>query len=311
LYRTGDLARWLPDGTVEFFGRIDHQVKIRGFRIELNEIENKLLTHENIKKVVVIAKENSTGDKYLCAYAEEHDQKKDGPPDAAEPMENTGHYRDYLSQNLPEYMVPAYFVILDKIPLTTTGKIDRRALPKHKIAATGTYNAPRDEKEEKLAAIWTEILFSGDPAPPHIGIDDNFFHMGGHSLKGTVLMSGIYREFNIKLSLKEFFKTPTIRGLKKKITAASQETHGTYGDIQPTEKKEYYPLTPAQKRMYILYRMEQGRIGYNIPNILRLEKEADPEKLEKAFRQLIQRHEILRTTFHMVKEEPVQKIHPE
>ncbi|MCP4149007.1 MAG: non-ribosomal peptide synthetase, partial [bacterium] len=168
-----------------------------------------------------------------------------------------------------------------------------------------------------MAQMWMKLLKIPDKTgengaePALIGIDDNFFHMGGHSLKGTVLMYRIHRKFNIKLALKELFKTPTIRGLMKTIERATQEVYGAYEDIQPTEEKEYYPLTPAQKRMYILHRMEQGSIGYNMPTIFQLEKKTEPEKLEIAFRQLIQRHEILRTTFHMVKEEPVQKIHPE
>ncbi|MCP4146551.1 MAG: non-ribosomal peptide synthetase, partial [bacterium] len=246
---------------------------------------------------------------YLCAYI---------VPDQGEREAlniDTNQLRDYLTLELPEYMIPAYFVQLEKLPLNPNGKVARKALPEPVLRQEDNYTAPRNKKEKQMAALWAEILDipyeTGTKNPP-VGIDDNFFYLGGHSLKGTLLMSRIHRELNVKLSLKELMKKPTIRAfmtIMKKNGA--QENYATYKEIQPAEESEYYPLTPAQKRMYILYRVEPEVVVYNIPAIFQLEKETDTEKLEKAFRQLIQRHEILRTTFHIVNEEPVQKIHPE
>ncbi|MCP4150658.1 MAG: amino acid adenylation domain-containing protein, partial [bacterium] len=310
LYRTGDRARWLPDGTIEFLGRLDYQVKIRGFRIEPGEIEKKIMQHPGIRESVVLDRREGTEEQenhYLCAYIV--------PAQGEQENLNidTNQLRDYLAQELPEYMIPAYFVQLEKLPLNPNGKVERKALPEPVRQQENNYTPPRNKKEKQMAAMWAELLnipCETDSKTPPVGIDDNFFYIGGHSLKGTVLMSRIHREFNIKLPLKELMKNPTIRTLMKKIDTATQVNYGTYKEIQPAEESEYYPLTPAQKRMYILYRVEMEGIVYNIPYIFPLEKETNTEKLEKAFRQLIQRHEVLRTTFHIVNEEPVQKIHP-
>ncbi|MCP4151859.1 MAG: hypothetical protein GY757_29220, partial [bacterium] len=246
---------------------------------------------------------------YLCAYIEAE------PQNTQEITEiDINRLRETLARELPDYMIPAYFVQLKKFPLNTNGKVDRKALPEPVRSQKDNYTAPRDKTENQMAEMWMELLnipTETDAEHPLVGIDDNFFHMGGHSLKGTLLMSGIHRKFNIKLPLKELFETPTIRGLMKKITETTPRPSENYDDIPTAEKRAYYSLPPTQQRMYILYRLEQGGIGYNIPGIFRLEKEPDHETLEKAFQALMRRHEILRTTFHMVKEEPVQKIHPE
>lgn len=163
MYKTGDLARWLPDGNVEFLGRIDHQVKIRGFRIETGEIETKLLENQNISEAVVIDREDKKGHKYLCAYI------------VARAKTNANELREYLSDHLPDYMLPSYFIQINKMPLTPNGKIDRKALPEPAgdvIAASG-YEAPRNETEEKLAAVWQEVLDRDK-----IGINDNFLKSG-------------------------------------------------------------------------------------------------------------------------------------
>jgi amino acid adenylation domain-containing protein len=201
LYRTGDKARWLTDGNIEFLGRIDHQVKIRGFRIELGEIENVLLKHEKIKECVVIAGEENN-EKFLCAYVvckEEIKHKE---------------LRDYMSLQLPDYMLPAYFSELDKFPLTSNGKVNRKALPSPQIKAGSDYVAPANETEEKLAQIWSEVL---NIEKEEISVNADFFALGGHSLKATILISKINNKFNVTIPLAEIFKSPTIRILSKCI----------------------------------------------------------------------------------------------
>jgi len=303
VYKTGDLCRWLPDGTIEFLGRIDHQVKIRGFRIELGEIESRLSNHEEVKEAVVLAR--GEGDRYLCAYivvSKRGETSVDQTPSMAKKL------REYLSHSLPDYMIPAYFTVIEKIPLTANGKIDIKALPETVFQEdeSGTGYAPRNPIEEKLAEIWAEVLEREVPAG--IGIDDNFFELGGHSLKATALAGKIHKELNVKISLAEIFITPTIRGLAEYIKSAARDK---YAFIGPAEQKEYYALSSAQKRLYILQQMELASTAYNIPEFIPLTmvKETWLEKLEKTFIKLIERHESLRTSFQMVDEQPVQKVH--
>ncbi|MGD2084987.1 MAG: amino acid adenylation domain-containing protein [Candidatus Aminicenantes bacterium] len=296
LYKTGDLARWLPDGNIQFLGRMDFQVKIRGFRIELGEIENQLLTHGKIKQAIVLPREDNNkdnNDKYLCAYI------------VAE-REEINKLREYLSQYLPDYMVPSYFVQLDGIPLTHNGKVDRKSLPAPMIETGAGYEAPRDDIEKKLVEIWSGVL---GIETEKIGIYDNFFHLGGHSLKATVLVLRIHREFNVTIPLNEIFRTSNIRGLALHIREAAKEE---YIAIEVVEKKEYYPLSSAQRRLYILQQMDaEKRIAYNMPSVWQLQGELDVGKMERVFQQLIQRHESLRTLFTVVNDEPVQRIEEE
>ncbi len=260
MYRTGDMARWLSDGNIEFLGRIDHQVKIRGTRIELGEIENQLLKHENIKEAVVIDRQKgagstdgSEGEKYLCAYVVPH---------RAGAFDNNSsislELREYLSVRLLNVMIPSYFIQLDKIPLTPNGKIDRRALPEPEIKAGDEYAAPRNRLEEKLVEIWSKIL---EIEKSLIGIDSHFFELGGHSLKATIMAAKINKIFNVKLPLAEIFKAPTIRGLSEYIKRSGKVPYAT---IVPAEKKEYYVLSSAQKRLYILQQMDMESTVYNI-----------------------------------------------
>jgi len=297
LYRTGDLARWLLDGNIEFLGRIDHQVKIRGIRIEPAEIEHQLLSHETIKEAVVLDRNDGVGEKYLCAYfVAEHT------------VQNAGHegaeLREYLSQSMADYMIPAYFIQLEKIPLTANGKIDRDALPEPETEAKELYAPPRDEVENQLAKIWSEVL---GPALESIGIDDNFFHRGGHSLKAMTLISKMHQALDIKVPLTEIFKRPTIRGLSAYING-SEAVEDKYIAIEPAEKKHYYPLSSLQKRLFILNRVEGIGTAYNMTQVMTVEGELRRDSLEKAFRLLVQRHESLRTYFEMIKNDPVQRI---
>ncbi len=293
LYKTGDLARWLPDGNVEFLGRIDNQVKIRGYRIELGEIETRILSYEGMEDAIVIAREEESGNSYLCAYIS-------GIREFA-----ITELREHLSKELPEYMIPTYFIQLDKLPLTANGKVDRKALPEPDGSiSTGTeYVAPSNEIEEKLAGIWQEVL-----GLEKVGINDNFFELGGHSLKAINIAAKIHKELNVSVPLKEMFKTPTIKGLATYVESTKQSI---YSRIEPVEEREYYPLSSAQKRIYTLQQFEENNISYNIPMVMTLEGELDKTKLEEAFNKLIQRHEALRTSFEVIEGEPVQVVHKE
>ncbi|HLP47683.1 MAG TPA: condensation domain-containing protein, partial [Candidatus Kapabacteria bacterium] len=257
-------------------------------RIELGEIESRLMKHPDIKDAVVLAIEEN-GDKYLSAYIVFNN----------EPV--IPGLREYLSKELPEYMIPSYFISLEKIPLTANGKLDRKALPKPGVIASENYTPPRNEIEKKLVEIWSEVL-----EQTSIGINDDFFELGGHSLKATILTSKIHKSFNARVPLTEIFKNPTIRGLADKIRAAIKDT---YVSIITVEKKDYYPLSSAHKRMYILQQIDKQGIGYNIPAFFELEGEIDHDRLEQTFKMLIARHESLRTSFHMINDEPMQQIH--
>ncbi|MCP4146608.1 MAG: AMP-binding protein, partial [bacterium] len=283
LYRTGDLARWLPDGNIEFLGRIDHQVKIRGFRIEPGEIENRLSAHTKIIEAVVLVRRAEDGDPFLCAYYIENN-----------PCPAAG-LKEYLARFLPAYMIPPYFIKLDKMPLTPNGKVDRKALTKFSISnfQFQTYIAPQNIIERKLSVIWSNILGVQEQG---ISMDDDFFHIGGHSLKATVMAARIHKEFSVKLPLAKIFKNSSIRALS---TILNESVKEKFTSIKPVEKKEYYVLSPAQKRLYVLQQMELESTTYNMPQTIPLLKGTDPQRLEHVFKKLIRRHESLRTTFHM------------
>ncbi|HLP59025.1 MAG TPA: condensation domain-containing protein, partial [Candidatus Deferrimicrobium sp.] len=285
-YRTGDLARWLDDGNIEFLGRMDHQVKIRGFRIETGEIETVLLKHNAIRSAVVLAKEEG----YLCAY---FTSEKEIP---------SSLLREYTAIYLPDYMIPSYFIRLEKIPLTSSGKIDRKALPEPGLLIGREYTAPTGKVEEKLAEIWAEVLGISRET---IGAENNFFHLGGHSLRATVLMSKIHKYLNIKIPLEEIFKTPTIRGLALYVKSAAEDK---FIPIPPAEEKEYYVLSASQDRFYMFQQLEKESTIYNTPEVVLLQGQLDRKKLEEVFRELIARHESFRTSFIIVGGEVVQQI---
>jgi amino acid adenylation domain-containing protein/non-ribosomal peptide synthase protein (TIGR01720 family) len=290
IYKTGDLARWQPDGNIEFSGRIDHQVKIRGFRIELGEIENQLTKYPGIKETLVINKEIN-GEKCLCAYVVSHKEI------------DISEIRNKLSETLPEYMIPSYFLRLEGLPISPNGKIDRKALPDPELKIGDRYTAPRDEIEKQLVKIWTELLKLEERV---IGIDVNFFAIGGHSLKATLLTNKIYKIFQVEIPLVEIFKQQTIRELSKYIKRAVKVS---YVSIEPAEKKEYYGLSSAQKRLHIHQQMQPGSTMYNIPGFFVLEEEVDESGLEWVFKKMIHRHESLRTSIEIVGKEAVQRIY--
>jgi acyl carrier protein len=291
LYRTGDLACWSADGNIEFLGRLDNQVKIRGFRIELGEIENELLNHDRIKEAAVAAKKDQNGENYLCAYII---SDVDIPASELRPL---------LLKRLPDYMVPSYFVRLDKLPLTTSGKVDRKSMPEPDQEAAGRYAAPRDEVEKKLSDIWAEILGIEKNA---VGIDANFFELGGHSLKATLLVSKIQKTFNLSVSLNDIFSAPTLRELAKSVKVAAADK---YLFIRPVEKKDYYTISSSQERYYILQQLNADNASYHITETAELEGSLDIEKFDEVFVQLIKRHESLRTAFQTLENKIVQKVH--
>ncbi|WP_442603414.1 amino acid adenylation domain-containing protein [Paenibacillus sp. KN14-4R] len=290
MYRTGDLARWLPDGNVEYLGRIDHQVKIRGFRIELGEIESQLLCYPNVMEAVVVAR-GEGGSKYLCAYIVGNKEL------------TVGELRVYLSKVLPDYMIPSYFVQLDKFPLTPNGKVDRKALPEPDGSMeTGTeYEAPRNETEEKLVEIWQEVLHVDV-----VGINDNFFILGGHSLKAIKMAAIVQRDLLAEISVDEIFKNPTVRQLAEYVGNTKQ---AEYSSIEAVEERERYEVSSAQKRLFALNQFAKEEISYNIPYVFVFEGKLDREKLSESFSRLVQRHEVFRTCFELEDGEIKQKIY--
>ena len=205
LFFTGDLGRLLPDDSIEFFGRKDFQVKIRGFRIELGGIENRLLEHQAVKEAVVIAREEAAGEKYLCAYL------------VADEDVATNDLREHLANSLPEYMIPAYFMQLERMPLTPNGKIDRKAFPEPS-RSRAEYVAPRNKTEAVLAQIWCEVLKC-----ERVGINDNFFELGGHSLKAAMVINKINMELNVNVPLLQLYATPFISDMGSYISEAKDE----------------------------------------------------------------------------------------
>ncbi len=290
LYKSGDLARWFPDGNVDFLGRIDSQVKVRGYRIEPGEIENQLKQQKGIKEAVVIRRQDKQGDQYLCAYI------------TAEKKINKSALREMLGRHLPDYMIPSYFEQLEKIPLTPNGKVDKKALPEPEIKMDEVHTVPRDEVEDRLAGIWSEVL--GIPKEV-IGIDSDFFTLGGHSLKAIILTSQIHQAFKVKLSLAEIFNTPFIRAVAQ-IIKESGKTN--FVELEKAEKKEFYPLSFNQQRLFILHQLDPRSPAYNMPARMVLHQRIDEKIVEKILNLLVERHESLRTGFKTVNGESVQYV---
>lgn len=291
MYRTGDMARYLPDGSIAFYGRADNQIKIRGYRIEAGEIEAQLLSCGKVKEAFVMAREDENRDKYILAYI------------VCDEMVEEKELREFLIGRLPHYMIPSYFVRIEKMPLNSNGKVDIRSLPEPNRIKGRDYEAPSDSTEEKLAEIWKDILKIED-----VGMNDNFFELGGHSLKATVLANRIYKEFNVKMPLSEIFTSSTIKNIASYI---KNSRNSIYSSIEPVKKSSYYEISSAQRRMFVLSRIEGTGIAYNLPGVVEICGNLSKERLEEAFNELVRRHESLRTSFELVNEEPVQIVHEE
>jgi len=290
----GDLARYLPDGKIEYLGRIDNQVKLRGFRIELGEIEALLNQNEAVQSSCVIVREDNLGDKRLVAYV------------VPQPEINLtiNEIRQFLRAKLPDYMVPTAFVLLDTFPLTPNGKIDRRALPVPDLQSQGEYIAPRNPIEEKMAQIWAEVL-----KLKRVSIEDNFFELGGHSLLATQVISRLQETFEIVLPLRYLFESPTIAQLSAVILKELQTGLGLkLPSIVPVNREDDIPLSWAQERLWFVNQLEGESGAYTIDLTMRLRGNLNIKALEKAFQAIIQRHEPLRTQFKLKDNKPIQAI---
>ncbi|AIG26780.1 non-ribosomal peptide synthetase [Brevibacillus laterosporus] len=289
MYRTGDIVSWTEDGNLIFHGRIDNQVKIRGHRIETGEIETLLRKHPAINEAVITVQEIA-GDAVLCAYYVPADEV------------SINELRDYMSTELPDYMMPAYFIELQSLPLTVNGKVDHKSLPMpENIFSESEYVAPKNQTQEQLAKIWVDVL-----GLTQVGITDNFFERGGHSIKATLLVARIHKQFGIVYPLKEVFNRPTIEEMAAYITQADKDA---LPPLIPTEARDFYPATSAQKRLYVSIQFDGAELTYNMPLMVRLNGLLDVESLQDAVRALTRRHESLRTSFVTVEDKLMQQIH--
>ncbi len=294
LYRTGDRVRWLATGELEFLGRIDQQVKLRGFRIEPGEVEAVLRAHPSVRGAVAIVREDAPGRQALVAYL-----TVDG--DAP----STAELRTLVAGSLPEYMVPAAFVVLDAFPATPGGKVDRRALPAPTAAEGEGRAAPRTPTEEVLAALYSDVL--GVAAP---GTGEGFFELGGHSLLATRLVSRVREAFAVELPLLAVFEAPTVAGLAGRIDALRLAGSTVLPPVRRVARDGALPASFGQQRLWIVDRMEPGNPAYNIPFVLRMRGALDVDALRRSLDALVERHETLRTTLEERGGEPVQVIHP-
>ncbi|MDG5498192.1 non-ribosomal peptide synthase/polyketide synthase [Marinobacter sp. BGYM27] len=275
LYRSGDLARWCKDGSLEYLGRLDHQIKLRGLRIELGEIETLLREQPNVSDAVVVARKIGDSEQ-LVGYL----QSQEADTDAI---------RTALKQHLPDYMVPAHLMLLDRFPLSANGKLDRKALPDPEIE-TATYEAPQGETEQTLAAIWQDVLNI-----ERVGRNDNFFALGGHSLLGVQLVHRIQRELNRTLPLSAVFETHTFAEFAQQLSSESDESQTLM--LEPQTRGVHSPQSFAQQRLWFLAQLEPESCAYHLPAGLRLTGELDEAALQTALEGLTQHHESLRTRF--------------
>ena len=296
LYKSGDLARYLPNGELEYLGRIDNQVKIRGFRIELGEINAVLAQHPGVRKTVVIAREDVPGNKRLVAYFV-----------ATEPI-HSSELRSFVQERLPNYMVPSAFVFLDTMPLTSNGKVDRRALPApdtSNIQLESEFVPPSNPTEELLATIWADIL-----GAKRIGIDDNFFELGGHSLLATQVISRCRQAFSVEVPLQSLFKSPTVATLAETIIR-SQNQQGNlteYQIIPLREEADGTPLSFEQQRLWFLDQLEPNSPFYNIPSAVKLSGDFNLEALQQALDAIVEHHQVIRTNYQTENGNPIQVV---
>lgn len=293
IYRTGDFGRWTNDGNIEIAGRLDNQVKIRGYRIEKGEIEYVIKEFKGVSNCVVNVCEIE-GEKSLAAYI-------------TGAINDISELRSFLEKKLPEYLIPSYFVLLDEMPLTPNGKIDRKSLPDPIIASLLSDEKKvlaRNETEKKLTDFWSTIL---KLPVTEIGIDTNFFTIGGNSLRAVSLLSVINKEFAIAITLTDIFVNSSIRNLADLISRVSGNVE--YTPIPLAKKAEYYDLSHNQKRIWIMNQVQEDPSVLNVIQVFLFEGALDKASLEKTIQALIARHEILRTTFTVVDGKPVQRVH--
>jgi amino acid adenylation domain-containing protein len=333
LYRTGDLSRYRPDGNIEFLGRMDNQVKIRGHRIELDEIEFALNQHPALKEVVISSLFSSPRQvEAKVGVAPSGNGKQEGGPlslgsSLKEEEGSESHHsviayltpnaekpsatelRRFLSHKLPEYMIPSSFVILDALPLTLNGKIDRSKLPPADGARPEidqSFVEPRSELEELVTQIWCELLKCD-----RIGVHDNFFELGGHSLLATRVVARLRSNFGVDLPLRKFFELPTIAALTEYMDRLRCSSAGTsIPPIVPVDRNQPLPLSFSQRRLWYLQRVDPNLSAYNIPAAFRIRGDLDSSTLEQALTDVIARHEILRSCIKEVDGRPLQETAP-
>ena len=298
IYGTGDLARYLPDGRIDFLGRIDTQVKIRGYRVELGEIEAFLLHHDGLRDAIVSLRDDH-GFKRLVAYVVADDRSS--PPSVSD-------LRNHLEQNLPGYMIPGAFVFLEQLPLTPNGKIDRRALPEPEITRpelTVQFLAPQSDVEKRLAEIWSEVL-----GVTRVGRDDDFFELGGHSLLATQIVSRVREAFHVELPLRSIFEASTLARLTRYLKEHGGLEVPVNAVVHRARQDDRTPLSYAQQRLWFIDQLMPEVAAYNISEIVEFRKELDVGALKRSLGELVRRHETLRTTFAAVQGEPFQVIAP-
>ncbi|CAL9507650.1 Dimodular nonribosomal peptide synthase [Actinosynnema sp. ALI-1.44] len=283
LYRTGDLVRW-TGGALEYLGRTDDQVKLRGFRIELGEVEAALTALPGVRAAAAAV---HTGRQQLIAYV-----VADETADAAE-------LRVSLAESLPEQLVPSAFVLLDALPLTPSGKLDRKALPEPELTATTRREEPRTRAERALAALFAELL-----GVPEVGRHDDFFALGGHSLLATRLVGRIRADLNVELAIGEVFDAPTVAGLAALLDGGGRKRPA----LTPMPRPRRTPLSSAQQRLWFLYRLEGPSATYNVPFAVRIDGRLDVDALGLALADVVRRHEVLRTVYPEFEGKPYQQV---
>ncbi|WNG47516.1 amino acid adenylation domain-containing protein [Archangium minus] len=298
LYRTGDRVRWLPDGSLDFLGRIDFQVKVRGFRIELGEIEDCLSRLPSVREVVVVVREDSPGAQRLVAYLSAR-------PGHSLQVESL---RAHLAQHLPEYMVPSAFLFLESLPLSSNGKVDRKALPPPSDAplSSSAYAPPRTRTEELLCGLFARLL-----RLERVGIHDDFFSLGGHSLLAARLVAQVREVLGLELPLRSLFEATTASRLAERLDTLKASSQGTSSapPLRPAPRDGALPLSFSQQRLWFLDQWQPLSSVYNVPAALRLVGPLDVSAFQRSFDELLRRHESLRTTFQATVEEPLQVIH--
>lgn len=298
LYHTGDLACYLPDGNIRYLGRADHQVKLRGFRIELGEIEAALTRHPSVLQAIVTVHHSSRREGQLLAYVVAQPRCEPTPVDL----------RAFLKNQLPEHMVPALFLMLDGLPLTSNGKVDRHALPapgENRPELAKAYVGSRTPTEELLVDIWSQVL-----GIERVGIHDDFFELGGHSLLATQVVSRIRETFQVEMPLRRLFETPTVAGLAEGLELSPHDGQLQLSPIRPIPRDRDLPLSFAQQRLWFIDQLDAGNPVYNFPVAVRLKGSLNLNALEQSLNEIVRRHEALRTTFSMIDGQPIQIIAP-